>query len=229
METTLITGANRGIGLGLAERFIAAGHKVLATCRHPAEAGALQTLAQQGTLEVHALDVTDESGVRELQQRLDGVCLDVLINNAGVLGDHRKQSLDNMDYEQWRMLFEVNTIAPFRLIGALKGNLAMSANPRVITVSAGMASFSRTDPGLHAYRSSKAALNKLMQVLSIELAADGIAVCSVHPGWVQTDMSGGTGDLSVAECAAGIYKLTSELENEHSGRFWTWAGDELSW
>ncbi|MEM7100475.1 MAG: SDR family oxidoreductase [Pseudomonadota bacterium] len=229
METTLITGANRGIGLGLAKRFLSGGHRVIATCRDPERAAELDSLRGTGEMEVLALDVTDESSVNELSERLEHERIDVLINNAGVLGDHRNQSLDRMDYDLWRALFEVNTLAPFRVLAALRNNLNRSDNPRVVTISARMASFGRTDTGVHAYRSTKAALNKLMQVLSYELKEEGIIVCCVHPGWVQTDMSGGTGELTVDDCSDAIHEFARNLEMDQSGRFWTWAGEELSW
>lgn len=229
METTFITGANRGIGLGLSRRFLTAGHRVIASCRDPQNAAELQALGELGELQILALDVTDEASVDRVADALANTPVDVLINNAGVLGNHRTQTLDRMDYDLWRTLFEVNTVAPFRVLGALKDNLTLSDNPRAVTVSARMASFSRTDTGIHAYRSTKAALNKIMQVLSIELREEGVIVCCVHPGWVQTDMSGGTGELTVSECSDAIYEFTRDLEMTQSGRFWTWAGEELPW
>ena len=92
-----------------------------------------------------------------------------------------------------------------------------------------MGALSRKSTGSYSYRSSKAAANKVMQVLAIELAADGIIVCPVHPGWVRTDMGGDEADLSVAESAAGLVELIDSLTMDHSGRFWTWEGRELSW
>ncbi|MEM8767529.1 MAG: SDR family oxidoreductase [Pseudomonadota bacterium] len=228
METTLITGASRGIGLGLTQRFLEAGHRVFATCRAPEEATELKALAGASALHIHRLDVVQEDSVAALAERLSNETIDVLINNAGALGT-RKQSLNRMDYDQWRHLFEVNTIAPFRVISAFQNQLMRSANPRIMTVSARMASFSRTDTGFHAYRSTKAALNKLMQVLAIELKDNGIVVCSVHPGWVATDMSGGTGELTVEACSNDLFTLADGLTMNQSGRFWTWSGEELSW
>lgn len=92
-----------------------------------------------------------------------------------------------------------------------------------------MGSLSRKSKGSYAYRSSKAAVNKVMQVLSLELEVDGIVVCPVHPGWVRTEMGGEAADISVEESAAGLFKLIDSLTMDQTGRFWTWEGKEHPW
>lgn len=228
METVLITGANRGIGLELTKQFLQAGRQVLATCRDPAAASELTVLGADPQLSIRALEVTDEASVTRLIQDLGEQRIDVLINNAGIMGGER-QSLNDMDYAGWSRAFEVNTIAPFRLVTALREHLLRAERPRAVTLSSQMGALSRQSTGSHAYRSSKAAVNKVMQVLALELAEDGIIVCPVHPGWVRTDMGGSTADLSVAESAAGLFDLINSLTAEHSGRFWTWEGKEHPW
>jgi len=123
-----------------------------------------------------------------------------------------RQDLGDMDYEAWRAAIEVNTIAPFRMVSAFRENLARASRPRVITISSQMGALNRKSKGAHAYRSSKAAVNKLMQVLALDLKDDGIIVCPVHPGYVRTD-----------------FTLTESLSMQQSGRFWTWQGDEHPW
>lgn len=71
--------------------------------------------------------------------------------------------------------------------------------------------------------------NKVMQVLSLELQEHGIAVCPVHPGWVQTDMGGSEADITVQESARGIFDLAEKLTIENSGKFYTWEGNEHEW
>lgn len=228
METALITGANRGIGLELARQFLSSGIQVIATCRDPDQSTALNNLASQGPLVVHKLEITDETSVLRLQSQLDKQPIDILINNAGVMGGDR-QSLEDMDYAAWAEAFATNTMAPFRIITALLENLKRSKRPRAITLSSQMGSLNRKSKGSHAYRSSKAAVNKVMQVLSMELEAHEIVVCPVHPGWVRTDMGGSAADISVEESAAGLCRLINSLTMEHSGRFWTWEGEEHPW
>ncbi|MEM9623290.1 MAG: SDR family oxidoreductase [Pseudomonadota bacterium] len=228
METILITGANRGIGLQLTRHYLDNGHRVLATCRQPDNAEALTDLAHHAELTIHPLEVTDADSVAALCDKLANIRIDVLVNNAGIMGGDQ-QSRDDMDYAAWSEAFAVNTMAPFRLVTALLPNLMHAERPRAITISSQMGSLQRQSKGSYAYRSSKAAVNKVMQVMALELAADGIIVCPVHPGWVRTDMGGNNADISVAQSAAGIYQLISNLTPTDSGRFWTWEGQEHPW
>jgi len=228
METVVITGANRGIGLGLVQVFLAKEARVIAACRHPAQAQALQTLAKSTALEILPLDVTDEASVTNFIASLAGKPIDILINNAGTLGGEQ-QSASIMDYDAWAQAFAINTIAPFRLTVGLLANLKQSPRPRVISVSSMMGSLAGEGAGHYAYRSSKAALNKVMRGLAVDLKPDGVLVCPIHPGWVKTDMGGANAAITVAQSAEGIYKLIDTLTAENSGRFLTWEGEELPW
>lgn len=228
METVVITGANRGIGLALVKRFLQENTQVIATCRDPAEAKELQALSSNQHLRIYPLIVNDAQSLAHFAEELDGRPIDILINNAGVLGGE-KQSLNDMDYTAWAEAFEVNTIAPFRIIAALAENLQHSRQPRIINVSSQMGALTSQSTGHHAYRSSKAALNKVTQVLALELDSQGIIVCCVHPGWVQTDMGGVDAQLTPQESASGLFNLISSLSMQQSGKFITWEGEELAW
>lgn len=228
METFVITGANRGIGLELTKLCLEAGRRVVATCRDPQAAGALRALAGEDRLRLCPLEVTDGESVERFRSRLGDETVDVLVNNAGVLGGAH-QDIADMDYDEWRHTFEVNTMAPFRMATALLPNLRRSRRPRIVTLSSQMGSLSRRSTGMHAYRSSKAAVNKVMQVLAAELEQNGIIVCPVHPGWVRTDMGGSQAEISPQESAAGLFDLIESMTMAHSGRFWTWRGEEHPW
>ena len=229
METILITGANRGIGLALVSRYLAAGSQVVATCRSPEDAMALKSLQEaNASLEILPLDTTSETQTQRLVTSLSGREIDVLINNAGVMGGDR-QGLQNMDYAAWSDAFAVNTMAPFRLSVALLDNLLAAERPRIITVSSQMGALARQSKGALIYRSSKAAVNKTMQVLALELESQGIIVCPVHPGWVQTDMGGAQADITPAQSADGLYQLIAQLDASKSGRFWRFDGSEHPW
>ena len=228
--TLLITGASRGIGLETVRRFLDdPDWQVIATCRDPGAASDLRALqARHGTrLELHALDVGDGDAVARLGDVLAGRPVDVLLNNAGVMGAH--QSLEDLDFDGWLAEVNVNTLGPMRLALALRPNLALSKNPRIVTISSQMGSMARPRGGSYAYRSSKAAVNKAMQCLALDLAEDGVCVVVVHPGWVRTDMGGGGADISVEESAAGIYRLTRDLTLADSGRFLTYRGEDHPW
>ncbi|WP_461535299.1 SDR family oxidoreductase [Spongorhabdus nitratireducens] len=228
METIVITGGNRGIGLELTLQALDAGMKVIATCRDSSNAPALDALRSHPALEVLELEVTSTESVQAFTQKLSGKTIDVLVNNAGIKGSN-EQGLTSMDYSAWLHTFEVNTLSPFHLTTALLENLKQSSRPRVIAISSMMGSLSRVSTGLYAYRSSKAALNKVMQVMALELMEDGIIVCPMHPGWVKTDMGGEAADITVQESASGLLSFINQVTPEQSGRFWTWEGEEHPW
>jgi NAD(P)-dependent dehydrogenase (short-subunit alcohol dehydrogenase family) len=152
----------------------------------------------------------------------------VLINNAGVMGPD-DQDVAAMDYAAWMDTLAVNVLGPFRLTTALLPNLMKSANPRVVTLTSIMGSLSRDSSGYYAYRSSKAAANKVMRLLAHDLADDRIVVCPVHPGWVKTEMGGPSAELTAEESAHGLLRLIDGLTPAHSGRFFQWDGAELPW
>ncbi len=229
-KTILITGANRGIGFELTKRFSHSDWRVIATCRSPSSADALLRLAEKADskIEIMPLDVTEQASVNHLTQVLHGQSIDVLLNNAGIIGgDH--QSLFDMDYDIWLETLKVNTIAPFRMVQALVENLRLSSNPKIVNISSQMGSLALKSTGSYAYRSSKAALNKVMQVMAEELRADKIIVSLVHPGWVRTDMGGPSADISVEESGAGIFNLICDLQLSDSGKFFRWNGEEHPW
>ena len=228
MATVLITGANRGIGLGLAARFLSAGWRVIACCRAPERATALRALAPHPELTIHVLDVTSGESIDALVAALGTTTLDVLINNAGI-NPAKPASAADLDYDAWREALEVNAIAPFRISVALRACLQRSSRPRVITISSQMGSFAKNSAGSVAYRTSKSAANKAMQLLALEFQSDKIVVCPVHPGWVQTDMGGVGAEISVAESADGLFSLIDRVTMKESGRFFTWDGREHPW
>lgn len=225
MQTYLITGANRGIGLELTRQALALEHRVIATCRDPSSADELSAL--EGTLDVHALDVTDEVATHSLASKLDGLVLDVLINNAGLMA--RRQAIDDMDYEEWMASFAINTIAPWRMSVAFAHHLDGSSQPRVVTLTSQMGSLERAGSDRVAYRSSKAAANMAMRTLALEWRTRGITVCILHPGWVRTDMGGSNAALGSTESAAGLLQVVGELTMADTGRFLDYEGNDLPW
>lgn len=225
MQTYLITGANRGIGLEMTSQALELGIRVIATCRDPSSATELSAL--QGRLEVHALDVTDDASTTALAEKLATLKLDVLINNAGYMAT--EQSVDDMDYEQWMRSFAVNAIAPWRVSVAFARQLESSSSARVATVSSQMGSLERAASDRVAYRSSKAAANMAMRTLALEWEPRGITVCMLHPGWVKTDMGGSNAALEPGESAAGLLEVIDGLTLKDTGRFLDYEGETLPW
>lgn len=229
-STLVVTGANRGIGLELVRRFLADGAwRIHAACRAPESTMALADLAagHPDRLTVHPLDVTDAGSVAAFAEALGEAPVDLLINNAGVLNPH--QTLDDLDFAAWERELQVNTLAPMRMAVALRPQLRRAANPRIVTISSQMGSLARPRGGSYAYRSSKAAVNKAMQGLAIDLEADGICVVVMHPGWVRTSMGSGSAEIDPQESAAGIFSVATRLSMADTGSFLQWNGEIHPW
>ena len=234
MRTTpgmLITGANRGLGLEWARQYAEAGWRVHASCRHPGEADELRALAATHPgVSVHRLDVTDSEQLRTLQLDLEDASIDVLLNNAGVYLDKFMSDLGGIDYEVWLRTFAVNTLGAVRVSEAFVGQVARSGKKLVVAISSHMGSIAEiAEPGHYAYRSSKAALNAAMKGLSHALAARGIGVLLLHPGWVSTRMGGPDAMLTPAQSVRGMRALVDHFKPELNGRFFRYNGTEIPW
>jgi NAD(P)-dependent dehydrogenase (short-subunit alcohol dehydrogenase family) len=219
MSTFLVTGANRGIGLELARQLQARGETVIATTRGPSPE--LDALG----VRVETLDVTDADSIAALASRLDGVQLDVLIHNSGVL---HPTTLGELDIAKMRQMIEVNSFGPLLLTEALLGNLVEGSKVAIVTSRMGSLS-DNTSGGAYGYRMSKAAVNAAGKSLSIDLKPRGIAVGLLHPGWVRTRMTGGNGLVDAPESAAGLLARIDELTLAHTGSFVHMNGEPLPW
>ncbi|MDR3496034.1 MAG: SDR family oxidoreductase [Ancalomicrobiaceae bacterium] len=231
MAVVFVTGANRGIGLALTYALADRGDTVLATARVPDKAPDLKRMAAlpDKHIEIFTLDVTDPASIAAVKAQLGNRPIDILINNAGVIGPER-QSLADMDYDGWLKTFEVNTLGPFRVLQALIDNLQAAGNAYVMTITSRMGSFtaSRGSDRL-AYRASKAAINKVMQSVAADLAALNIAVAVAHPGWVQTGVGGRNADISAEQSAAGLIHVIDRMSITRSPRFVNYDGSNITW
>jgi NAD(P)-dependent dehydrogenase (short-subunit alcohol dehydrogenase family) len=230
MQTVLITGIGRGIGLSLVEEFLKRDYHVIGTVRDPKDRQSAEHLAAKldRSVEVHILDVTSQASVESLKQNLAGRTLDILVNNAGIYGGN-KQSADDFDFLEWEKTLQVNTISPMRVALAMLDNLLKSSQPKIVTLSSIMASFTSEQSDSIAYRSSKAAVNKAMQCLALELKPKNVGVYLIHPGWVRTDMGGPDADISVEQSASGLTETIIKFSLDDSAKFWQFNGDTLAW
>ena len=231
MPSTLITGANRGLGLEFARQYLADGWQVYAACRNPASASELRRLADDSDrrLRILAMDVTDPASIQATAGELDRQAIDVLINNAGIIGP-RGQSIGNIDYEAWAEVLAVNTMGPMRVSEAFVEHVARSHRKLIVTLTSGMGSIGdNTSGGSIVYRSSKAAVNMVTRSLAIDLAPRGITCVVVNPGWVRTDMGGPSGRLEPAESVNALRRLIATLGPEQSGKFFNHTGHEYPW
>jgi NAD(P)-dependent dehydrogenase (short-subunit alcohol dehydrogenase family) len=235
---SLVTGANRGLGLELVRQLLARGERVVATCRHPGKATALNTLAGEhpGRLHVLPLDVANDKSRAELARELPLVLeahaghaparLDLLLNNAGVL--HSGERWGQVDAATLEDSVRTNAFGPFLLAQALAPQLADGAT--VANVSTMMASMStRTEFRSPSYCISKAAQNMATVLLARALAPRGIKVVALSPGWVQTDMGGAGADISAATSARGLLQVLDALVPAQSGQFLDWQGRTMPW
>ncbi len=226
MPTVLITGANRGIGLELARQYAAAGWDVIACCRSPQEAGDLKAL--KGKVELKALDVSDAASINKLAADLKGRTIDVLLNNAGILG--RRVGFGQSETAEFLDLQRVNALAPLLMAEAFVEHVAGSGQKKIAAITSGLASITNVnDAASYAYRASKASLNMVMRKLAHDLKARGVLAAAISPGWVQTDMGGSDAALKVEDSAAGIIKVIAGLDTEKTGGFFGYNGDAIPW
>lgn len=228
MTTVLITGANRGIGLEFARQYAAEGADVIACCRAPEKAQALNALAKTAGLKVMALDVTSPKSVAALQAALAGRPIDIVINNAGV-GGPRNEPKGTIDFDAWVETLKTNSVAPMLVSLALHDNLKAGKLKKLITITSMMGSIAHHGGGAYAYRASKAAVNSVMHGLSKEWAKDGIAVGIYHPGWVKTDMGGASAPVTPEESVKGLRAQIARLSAGNSGAYLDYTGKEIAW
>lgn len=230
MPTVLLTGASRGIGFEFARQYSAEGWRVLATCRRPEAPGQLGALAERsgGLVSVHRLDVASGEQIGTLAGELSDLDLDLLINNAGIYPE--SHALGRIDYEAWVQAFRVNTLAPVRMVEAFLPALLRTRSPLIVNITSKMGSIAdNTSGGSYAYRTSKTALNMAGVNLAHDLRDRGVTVLTLHPGWVATEMGGGSAPLSVEESVSGMRRVIAAAGAEHTGRFLGYDGAEIPW
>lgn len=229
MAVILITGANRGIGLALTRAYAGRRDKVIACTRRTSDRSELDAFAgaADGWVEMVEMDVADPLDIARARRLIGDRPIDVLINNAGVSGPERQRATD-MDFDGLAETLAINSIGPLRVAAAFLPNIE-KARGKIVAISSQMGTMQSAAADALAYRTSKAALNKLMQGLATELKPRGVPVLTVHPGWVRTDMGGSSAPLSPEESASGLIKLIDELKPAGTGKFLAWNGKDLAW
>lgn len=223
--TVLITGANRGVGLALAQTFSQAGFSVIGTARKPAAAIALQKLP----VRVVELDVTDLESVANLAREIGNEPIDILINNAGILSEEAAEFTE-VDIERLATEFQVNALGPLRITQALLPNVMAGNRKIVANISSMMGSMElNTFACCMGYRASKAALNSFTKTLAVDMAKQKSIFVVLHPGYVRTDMNGGKGQITAAQSAAGLYAVISGLDKSDNGKFFNYDGKPMPW
>lgn len=220
MPTAFITGASRGIGREFVRQYCAAGWRVIASCRDPEGSGL------EG--EVLPLDVADPGSVLALKDALAGETIDLLINNAGISGP-RDYSVGSIPYDAWEQVFRTNTLGPLRVAEALLEPVARSERRLMVFLTSDLGSIGQGGGGYYLYGSSKAALNKAVKSLSVDLRPQRVGCLLFHPGWVRTDMGGASASVSVETSVGGMVNVIDRWKPADTGTLMDYTGRTIPW
>lgn len=229
MKTIVITGANRGIGFGLTQQYLADGHRVIATARSESGRAAFGDLqaAHGDALSVGTLDVTSEASIHAFAETLADTSLDAVINNAGI---SLEESFGGWSGNGFATNFAINTIGPALVMQALVPRLKPGG--KLINLSSGMGSIQlkiQPEGALDAYAMSKAALNMLCHRLAERFKTQDIVVAAVSPGWVKTEMGGPDATTEVEDAVADLIRTFDGLTPTQSGQYLSETGEPLPW
>ena len=232
MRRVLVTGANRGIGLEFVRQFLERGDRVFATSRRTAQAHELTKLALAfpGRLTILPLDLAKPATIVELEKELHLVtdALDVLVNNAGTLVSGERWGA--IEAKSLAESFATNAMGPLLVTQAMTPLLERGTAPRVVSVSSSLGSLGRCEAfGTPSYSTSKAALNMAMRQAAHALAARGITVALLSPGWVRTDMGGEKAQLEPTDSVRGMIAVIDALQPADAGRFIDHEGRSIPW
>ncbi|MDJ0929473.1 MAG: SDR family oxidoreductase [Gammaproteobacteria bacterium] len=234
MDTILITGANRGLGLEFVRQYAADDWRVLACCRQvSAELDALEK--SLSTVAVYPLDVVDHDMIDRLSRGLAEDAIDVLLNNAGTMGSSSfaehgidAQRFGELDYDDWAQIMRVNVFAPVRMAEAFLPQVLAGTQKKIVTLTSMVGSMNlNTQGGLYAYRSSKAAVNSVMRSMAIDLADRGVLAIAIHPGWARTAMGGDSAPVDPVDAVRGVRRVISNLTPDDLGKVIGYDGEEL--
>ena len=226
MTHILITGVGRGLGRALAEQALKRGMTVTGTVRKDSDVADL-VKAHGEKFKVLEFDVADFAAVKRAGAAFREP-IDILINNAGILGPLYPDSLD-MDFDGFAETLKVNTLAPLAVTHAFLPHLLKSSNPRIIVISSDMGSMAQRSTNNLAYRVSKVGVNRIVQALAVDLKSKGTSVITVHPGWVQTDMGGRAAAVPADVSANGVLDIAESMTLANSGHFMDYQGKPLLW
>jgi len=237
MPTILITGASRGLGLEFSRQYAADDWRVIACCRSPASADELNGLATDYTnLTIETLDVQDHAKIDALAEKYAGQAIDVLLNNAGLIGplpyeEHiERQHFGSTDYSVWDMVLRTNTYGPLKMAEAFLEHVASSEKKIIANISSEVSSIAGFAVPAIAYASSKSALNRAMTIVATLVKERGVIVALFCPGYVKTRMDFSSyATVEIPDSIAALRTLISELTIEDTGTFRRYDGKPLAW
>jgi NAD(P)-dependent dehydrogenase (short-subunit alcohol dehydrogenase family) len=223
-RNALVTGANRGIGLEIVRQLAAKGYRAVLSARNGRAAETAASRLRADGLDVVdvPLDVTSLPSIDAARRSLErqGIALDILVNNAAILGGEREDVLET-PLEEYRTTLETNVIGPLAVCQAFVPGMVERGYGRVVNVSSEAGQLSSMSTYAPAYSLSKAALNALTRQVAGATRDTGVLVNSACPGWVRTDMGGPGAPLSVEEGADTIVWLATLPADGPTGGFFS--------
>jgi len=236
MPTVMVTGANRGIGYEHVAQYARKKWNVIACARRPEKAIELLQLQDKygANFIIEELEVTNHKQVDDLSQKYSNTAIDILINNAGTGGPEGMpgamdyQKIDNMNYQIWRDILEVNLLAPFKVATSFHKQISISDKKTLIMMSSDLGSVSQnTFGGLYSYRASKSGLNIVAKGMSNEW--EDIIVVALAPGWCRTYLGGAEAEIDPMDSVEDQQKMFESLTESDSGKFLDRFGNEVPW
>ncbi len=234
--TVLVTGASRGLGLEFVRQYAADGCTVIACCRSPAEAADLGEIARRyPDVSAETLDIADHASIEALAQRTEGRPIDVLINNAGVMGalpfrdNLHRQHFGSVDYQLWDQVFRTNTLGTVKMTETFADAVAASNEKKIVNLSSVTGSIAESRREALAYTTSKTALNKAMTLIAERLRSREVIVALICPGYVKTRMNVGGATVEICDSVSGMRRLIAGFTLADSGTFRRYNGESIAW
>jgi len=236
--TVLVTGSNRGLGLEFVKQYADGGWTVIATARNPESAKELRELAAKNRrITIEKLDVLDTAAIKALAKKYQGRPVDLLLNNAGVLGEMKAQALGSLDYAEFEEVMAVNVYAPLAVAEAFREHVAASNHKKIVSLTSRSGIISQPGSrGPYFYRASKVALNMVTRVLADDLRSRGVVAAVVSPPPTETDMlraligpENAARQAKPSDVVAGLIKVIDGLTLENSTAPTYFDGTVLPW
>jgi NAD(P)-dependent dehydrogenase (short-subunit alcohol dehydrogenase family) len=238
MQTILVTGAGRGIGLEFIRQILARGDRAIAATRAASPAlDAMASGAGSRLLRV-MLDPADDASITAARATVGATidAIDVVINNAGIYStlspswNPELTGFGSLSGPDLVGTFRINTVGPMLVTRTFLDLLAKGTHARLVNISSLLGSVSgKTSGGDYAYVASKAALNICTRALAVDLAPHGVIAIAMTPGWVRTDMGGSNATLSPEESVRGMLEVIDRLTAADAGRFVDQEGIDQPW
>ncbi|KAI8370638.1 4-dihydrotrisporin dehydrogenase [Radiomyces spectabilis] len=229
--TYLVTGASRGLGLEFVRQLAEKKHTVIACARAPDNSQELKKLVDNKHVYAVTLDTVDEASIKSAVAAVvkivpDGI--DVLINNAGVMGEDG--DVLAAPAKEYMRVFETNVVGTASVSQVFLPLLRKRNTRRIINISSDDGSIANTHTGYSsAYHVSKAALNMLTKAWASHLQPEHFTIVAIHPGWIQTDMGTSMAPLTPREAIADVLNTVEQLGTKHSGLYMNNKGERMAW